>query len=283
MKVLCLVVIALLIPLTTALAQQDPNDPGLPDSLIIKTFQVDSGSVILSARIWVVSDDSVFFYNMPIAWHDPSGNMNPTGAIYFPPLTSWDIVFDSVVSSESYIRMLGFSDADSDVNPPLMTNYQRVNVITLRFAIAPGTLPAYPVVLDTIFDAVNGSLAFGLVDGVTEFKPIFRPDSFYIRTGTGENDPLPTEFNLAQNYPNPFNSSTTINFSIDKAENVSLTVFDLLGRRVRTLINNGIEAGSYSVIWDGKDESGRDAPSGTYFYRLSTDNAVDAKRMTLIR
>lgn len=74
---------------------------------------------------------------------------------------------------------------------------------------------------------------------------------------------MPTEFSLAQNYPNPFNPETTIPFALPMRANVKLSVFDLLGREVATLINGNMEAGSHTISFNGNDLS-----SGVYFYRL---------------
>ena len=82
------------------------------------------------------------------------------------------------------------------------------------------------------------------------------------------NDVIPAAFRLEQNYPNPFNPSTVINFSIPEASFVSLKLYDILGREIRTLLNNNKTAGVYSVQWDGRDNSGNVVQSGTYFYRL---------------
>ena len=79
----------------------------------------------------------------------------------------------------------------------------------------------------------------------------------------GTPDVLPTEFSLAQNYPNPFNPETTIPFALPVRANVKLSVFDLLGREVATLVNGTMDAGSHAVNWNASDLS-----SGVYFYRL---------------
>ena len=98
----------------------------------------------------------------------------------------------------------------------------------------------------------------------------------------------PSVFVLGQNYPNPFNPATTISFSIEKNNNpftgirttvqTSLYIFDLLGRRISTLINGQLNAGSYSVVWDASN-----VPSGIYFYRLQSGNYSETKRMMLIK
>ncbi len=84
---------------------------------------------------------------------------------------------------------------------------------------------------------------------------------------------------LHPNYPNPFSSSTTITFSIPQRESVTLVVHDLLGRHVRTLVSEQVEAGTYRVVWDGRNESGKFLPHGSYLCILRTRDGVASKRL----
>jgi len=87
-----------------------------------------------------------------------------------------------------------------------------------------------------------------------------------------------TSFKLAQNYPNPFNPSTTINYTIQKKGTVKLTVYNLLGKVVATLIDESKSAGSHTVTFDGSELT-----SGIYFYRLESGSQVQVKKMTLLK
>ena len=93
----------------------------------------------------------------------------------------------------------------------------------------------------------------------------------------------PDDFILQQNYPNPFNPSTTITFDLPSPEHVNLTVFNVQGQKVKTLVNSTCPAGFHQVSWDGKDTLDRDAGSGVYFYLLKTDESTITKRMVLMR
>jgi len=90
-------------------------------------------------------------------------------------------------------------------------------------------------------------------------------------------------FALEQNAPNPFNPSTTIRFAVPANGNVRLTIYDVNGRIVRTLVDGSVLAGSHEVVWDGMDMNGRAVASGVYIYRLTTANNEMTKRMTLVR
>ena len=98
--------------------------------------------------------------------------------------------------------------------------------------------------------------------------------------------PLPTEFALGQNYPNPFNPVTSIQYSVVSEQSppfVTLKIFNILGQKVTTLVNEFEETGYYTVTWDGKDSFGKDAASGIYFYRLTAGDYTATKRMVLMK
>jgi hypothetical protein len=93
-----------------------------------------------------------------------------------------------------------------------------------------------------------------------------------------ENLLVPESFSLSPNYPNPFNPITTIQFDLPKPSQVSLDIYDLLGRKIETLVSGKQEAGTHSVVWDGRDKS-----SGIYFYKLQVGDFTETKRMLLLK
>ncbi len=93
----------------------------------------------------------------------------------------------------------------------------------------------------------------------------------------------PEEFTLFNAVPNPFNSSVTIEFELPKSSNVSIEVFNIIGTNVISLVDEELSAGRYRLIWDGKDCSGRTVSSGTYLYRMRSDDFNETKKMTFIR
>ncbi len=99
-----------------------------------------------------------------------------------------------------------------------------------------------------------------------------------------ENHDFPPEtFRLRQNYPNPFNPSTTIEFELFRQTEIRLSVYNLLGQKIIDLVDSSLPAGSHQVQWNGRTASGQKAPSGVYFYRLSTASFWDARKMMLLR
>ncbi|MFQ5639018.1 MAG: FlgD immunoglobulin-like domain containing protein [bacterium] len=97
---------------------------------------------------------------------------------------------------------------------------------------------------------------------------------------------LPDDFILTQNFPNPFNPSTNINYTIPQSAPltaVQIDIFNLLGQKVRTLVNASQSSGTYRVQWDAKDNAGNLLASGVYIYRLQAGALVDMKKMILLR
>lgn len=90
-------------------------------------------------------------------------------------------------------------------------------------------------------------------------------------------------FRLFQNFPNPFNPETLIRYELDAGGAVSLEVYDVLGRRVATLVAARKPAGTYVTRWDGRNERGVPAPAGMYLYRLEVNGAVRVRTMLLLR
>jgi predicted outer membrane repeat protein len=88
---------------------------------------------------------------------------------------------------------------------------------------------------------------------------------------------------LEQNFPNPFNPQTTIAFSIKKASNVRLAIYDVTGSRVKDLVDEKRVPGAYRVIWDGRNQSGNQVASGVYFYKLTAGDFTSAKKMVVLK
>jgi hypothetical protein len=95
--------------------------------------------------------------------------------------------------------------------------------------------------------------------------------------------PAPKAYALAQNFPNPFNPSTSITFDMKEPGAVTLKVYDVAGRLVRTLVDGVKDAGAYSIAWDGRDNAGSEVASGIYFYKMETKDFSRTRKIVLLR
>jgi len=106
-----------------------------------------------------------------------------------------------------------------------------------------------------------------------------------VRFGNAEElkDLQPSHFELKGNYPNPFNPETVIKFNLPQDSRVTLRVYNILGQVVNTVVDEVLPAGAHAVVWDGKNEQGKDVASGVYFYRIKAGDFESTQKMTLLR
>ena len=94
---------------------------------------------------------------------------------------------------------------------------------------------------------------------------------------------LPQAFNLYNNYPNPFNPVTTLRYDIPENSHVTITIYDMLGRQVKTLINQTQDAGYKSLIWDATNDYGKPVSAGIYLYQIQAGEYISTKKMVLLK
>ncbi len=94
---------------------------------------------------------------------------------------------------------------------------------------------------------------------------------------------LPTVFSLRQNYPNPFNPTTEVHFDVPSRSSVKIEVYNVLGRKVKTLVDEEMAAGSYVRTWDGTSNSGNAISSGVYLYKMEAGSFVETKKMMMLK
>ena len=142
-----------------------------------------------------------------------------------------------------------------------------------------GRVRALSVFNDTLI--VGGS--FNIAGG--KISAFLAKWSKRISTDIDDENPilLPEDYELSQNYPNPFNPTTTIEYALPYRTYVKIEIFNLLGQRIRTLVDEIQSAGRYQVYWDGTNDKGNVLSTGTYFYRLRGDDFVTSKKMLLLK
>ncbi|MCF8242719.1 MAG: choice-of-anchor A family protein [Melioribacteraceae bacterium] len=140
------------------------------------------------------------------------------------------------------------------------------------------------------------NIVFNIEDGGDKLaKTTAKYNNVYVGTTNGsiywhspivdvkESKTQPDKFILSQNYPNPFNPTTTINFTLPSKEVVKLQIYDMLGREVKTLLNNEFESGEHKVTWNGTDDLGNKLASGVYLYRLTAGDFIKSHKMIYLK
>ena len=149
--------------------------------------------------------------------------------------------------------------------------------LTMYYIDAEGNLASEGitgVTLNTEVNKITGTIA--------HFSDIALSQSTDIPTAIEEN-PRPSGFTLSQNFPNPFNPETTISFEMPVQSHVKITIYNLIGQYVKTLVNEIKPIGTYSVVWDGTDASGTRVTSGLYFYRIDAGNFSQTKKLIMMK
>ena len=180
--------------------------------------------------------------------------------------TASQMVLTPAGSGEGAFVIMGSSDVCG------VTNRNGFNSIFVTFPLEylADNFSSFDTPQDFFTDALAffGGIPTGVFDGVTYA-------------------PLPRNFDLSQNYPNPFNPSTTISYTLRPTEGAlpitNLSVFNLLGQKVATLVDEVQLPGTYSVVWDGTDGGSQQVATGVYFYRLGRGNDVESRKMILLK
>ena len=94
---------------------------------------------------------------------------------------------------------------------------------------------------------------------------------------------MPEKFTLHQNYPNPFTPVTTLRYDLPENGNVNITIYDMLGRQVKTLINQNQDAGYRSVVWNATNNYGEPVSAGIYLYQIQSGEYMQTKKMVLLK
>ena len=156
---------------------------------------------------------------------------------------------------------------------------------TLHFTAGPSWNPPADVEIDSTFFPPSNNLLY-VTDAAVTFTPAFQSGCLGRPSDVKdyeENSTSPNQFALFQNYPNPFNPTTNIEFLLPRSGQVEIEIFNILGQKVRTLVDQRLKAGHKVVDWDGKDDSGEEVSSGIYFYRMNTPEFSQTKKMVLLR
>jgi hypothetical protein len=259
---------------------QDPDDPGRCDRVCVSFTHVPDveigDSVVVLVVHFDVRDDVVRSVSTGYGWsfdglEMDSANWTPQGNATFPgfPLVWSQSNLDSTNFYNRFqVTGFGFGVADLVTSADICTFYGHVNTWGQG---------------DTIIITPNSFIPMAFVTSVNvEFVPVWGGDIEFWHVATDvriiDSETIPTQFELSHNYPNPFNPSTTICFRLPIASHTDLSIYNILGQQITTLVDEYLPAGEYRVTWDGQN-----APSGVYLYKLRADKYTESRKMVLLK
>jgi hypothetical protein len=232
------------------------------------TINIESSVDVYGFQFDIITDDTPFFvHTEEIVIYNEEGTDSIATSI-IPILDGLATTYNFDIYGNTEGTVLGLSIA-GDVIP----------------AESNGILVTFP--WDIEYN-VEGSLSIvnAIVIGRNELGEVIELN---VETGNSyswvniSEDNMPRSFSLADNYPNPFNPTTEINYSIPTPCYVELTIFDVLGRKVNTLVKGFTRPNNYSIQWSGLTTDGEPVPSGIYYYQIEAGEYVSTKKMILLK
>ena len=183
-------------------------------------------------------------------------NENVVKKAFVNPINTWEEVTVTKINEENVY----FFRLEGKYHPVEFVSFHNIKILgdTLKgkFLLAGGLIDTAP--LD--FVAVVSTLVIDVAD-------------------LGK----PVEFKIEQNYPNPFNPSTNFSYSLPNRVDVKITVYDLFGKEIKTLVNETKEAGTHNIAWNGKDNQNRQVATGVYLYKMQADGFEKTMKMMLMK
>ncbi len=176
----------------------------------------------------------------------------------------------------------GFFSAIPRVEVRVGAQWIDVQGLTITPAYGAGSVSNFSTYTLT-FNAISGDgiRIVGAPGGTAQYLSVAELRVMGTATSSVTPDTKPKNFDLLNNYPNPFNPTTTIEFTVSALSHVTLEVFNILGQKIRTLVDQTMDQGKWPVTWDGRDESNRLVSSGVYLYKLQAGDFVSTRKMIL--
>lgn len=272
-KILLAALLSVIILGNFALAQ----DPGVPDTCWVERLEkvLPNSQVVLN--IYLTNDENIGGFAVPLAFPDSITNLDITcdsvsfvgtrssGKIYGSDSTSVDNDKNKVVAFAFFVTPISAGTG---------------SIAKIYFTTGSAWDSTLSVSIDTSFWPPTSAYEFSTDLGAS-FYPVFFKGALEVRD---VNSPAtPKVFSLSQNYPNPFNPKTVIRFGLPKDSWVNLDIYNVLGQRVKTLVDERLSAGMKEVEWDGKDDKGFEVSSGIYFYKIKAGDFSDIKKMVMLK
>ncbi len=209
-----------------------------------------------------------------------NGNYNIEFVNYEP--NSSNQIWNSTMSEIGYSEVLATTCIEVN-NEPHYVMYFRDNSLEIRDRCNGDIVHVQPsaIIPTYIFRNSSNELLFFVNDDINNLIRVYKLENEIYVISDNENLPEP-KFKIT-NFPNPFNPSTTIEFSIKNDSNIDLSIYNLKGQKVTTLINEQMKKGKHATIWSGLDSDNKPVSSGIYLYKIKVGNQVSTNRMLLLK
>ena len=275
--------VMLLVGGTTFAGVGDPDPTGIEDTLDL-VVTIDWGNNTVEAEAYCFTDDLVSGSTVGFSWGNSTATLVMDSAVPTALMTTGygalgTFIFlyegNSIATTNANERFSlgGFtfgSGIPGEANRRLWATYYFTMTWTTDDCVIFDTL-TYDGGSTNLYTVAAGGYSILYKAPFVECNP---PSGINVIPG----DVLPETFALSQNYPNPFNPTTEINFDIPTRSHTTLRVYNILGQEVETLVDEEMPAGRYVAEWDASNYS-----SGVYFYKISSDDFIDTKKMVLIK
>ena len=260
------------------------------DGLSLKMVGFDP--VIIDSSYWKIGNSSwhifvarslgnpanyeLVFSSMGVDTAYHPGNNQPVFPVPFQ-------VFNRTYAPNSPLKLFGIDNQPLGEFSPQDKIYLSEDII----AGQPANPPKITFNMQFVWDSTSVPYQPGDIFRFTTIGYFWEQDTILFKSPTwldiDNDESLIRQFALYQNYPNPFNPNTTIRFAIPYFTNVKIEIFNILGQKVRTLVNEKRAAGEYKILWDGRNDAGQLSASGIYFYRMKTADYIKSRKMIFIK
>ena len=254
------------------------QDPGVRDTCWVEKLASAPASSQVVVTVYLVNDENVGGFTVPLAFPDS--------------VTHYDITCDSISFVDTRGATAAYKSDSTSVDninnklnifalyfPPFILEPGNTPIAKIYFTTGPTWNPSLSVPIDTT--TWQGSGYEFSTEGGNPFFPVFWKGALDV--GDEKTSTKPKVYSLSQNYPNPFNPITILRFGLPRDSWVKLEVYNVLGQKVKTLVNENLTAGMQEKEWDGTDENGFEVASGIYFYKIQAESFSDIKKMVLLK
>ena len=235
------------------------------------TFKYNVGYAVLTKPLITASRDKVYSINLPTNSLDSD---------------AYVVVGKNIITNDNTIDLnntrsdiYSVSPMNSKLNRPAQISFDLRNIGPEEVSIGYWNGELWEEL--TTYQSVDKLTAYANTNFLGHFALIDKGTGSYL--STTQEQLIPTEYSLSQNYPNPFNPETRISYDLSEAGEVSLIVYDILGRSIATLVNEFKTPGRYNVLWNGNDILGNPVGSGVYLYQLRSNSFTKTKKMVISR